>query len=144
MGKTTAIAVVLCCFYCGFCFFLGIREAFFKEKVIYTPLYEGKYDIMNQTTMEMVLKCGLIELEKGNIVQAQLEFELYLSNNKMNIQAALGMATTLVSRCEMDRRFCNRAEEYIVYAESVNKLVGRSLYAGSIEKLKERIVSLPY
>ena len=94
MGKTTAIAVVLCCFYCGFCFFLGIREAFFKEKVIYTPLYEGKYDIMNQTTMEMVLKCGLIELEKGNIVQAQLEFELYLSNNKMNIQAALGMATT--------------------------------------------------
>ncbi len=98
----------------------------------------------NAVTMEMVLNCGLIELERGNFGQAQREFEHYLPHNEPNIKAALGMAVTMVSRCEKETRFCPRAKEYLAYAEKVHDRVGGIIYEGSIEKLKERMEELPY
>lgn len=123
---------------------MTFNDLFFKEKTFRIPLYDQNYDLYRDETIGISLTCGLLELQKGNFDEAQRELQYYILNGEPNAQAALGMATTLVSRCELDDGYCLRAQEYITYAERVNKLVGWNMYNGSIEKLKERMEALPY
>ncbi len=131
-------------FVLGLLFAFLVHDLLFKEKTFRIPLYDQNYTLYRDETIGIALACGLIELDRGNFGEAQREFQYYISYGEPDVQAALGMATTLVSRCEKDAGYCPRAKEYIVYAEGVNKQVSRSLYEGSIEKLKERMDALPY
>lgn len=131
--------------------FLFLFTLFIKSITManYTPIHEDtewkkRMDHKANETMSMVLSCGYVELEKGNYSAAQREFELYMLNEPMDIVGALGMAYTLVNRCELDKAYCERAVEYIDYARTVNFGRHSILYEGSIVLLENRMDELSY
>ena len=137
------LSIIVCLIFMAI-IIMTFNDLFFKEKTFRIPLYDQNYDLYRDQTIGISLTCGLIELERGNFGAAQRELQYYILQGEPNGQAVLGMATTLVNRCELDAGYCLRAEEYITYAEKVNKRVGWNMYDGSIEKLKDRMGALPY
>ena len=88
---------------------------------------------------ESVFRDGYIQLEKGNLNQAQSFFYEYHEHRPEDIKGSIALSHVLIDRCRTDTSFCKSALEYLHFTRSLQKYPDDQLYNPNIAFLGREI-----
>ena len=87
---------------------------------------------------------GFIQLNNGNLEQAQCDFMSYQEQYPQDFINTLGLTMTLVSRCELDDQYCSYARDYVAFTSDLSLMQDSYIFSASLYDLSTRLNNLNY